>query len=111
MWAARRARVPGTPPMAASPGMRPLGQLTLAHDLQALAAGDAETADDEQRAATERDQDAGVDAAVVDRRVGARRDVVAIDLVRVGRPLRRARVRAADLGAVDLVRRAEVLHD
>ena len=60
-----RRRVPGTPPTAASPGMRPLGQLTLAHDLQALAARDADAADEQQRAAAEGDQDAVVDAVAV----------------------------------------------
>ena len=73
--------------VAASPGMRPLGQLTLADDLQALAARDADAGDEEQGSAAEGDQDAVVDAVVVDVALVGAAVLIGCGLIgHVGRP-------------------------
>ena len=91
--------------MAASPGVRWSGRLALAHELQALAAREADAADEQQRAAADGDQDAAVDAvAVSHRRLAV--DRRAGDLVGRTWVLHDA---GAGRAAGDLVGRAQVL--
>ena len=101
----RCERVPGTPPVRRRPRGCALGQLTLADDLQALAARDADAGDEEQGSAAEGDQDAVVDAVV---RRGVRRRG-GLDRLRVDRPRGQPRTTGRPGARRDLVGRAQVL--